>query len=574
MLRAAVAGARRAARADTLLYGLVLALAVGLPFEPIQPLVSLGWLDVNHLKLLLAATALLWALSLTQPPRPASAWRAAWPALAFLAIATISAATSPFDRGEALKFLARLASGVYALLLVRHVLLGRPDRLTGLMWAVCLGAGASALLGLAEAFGWHVLDPVLATFKVAPTRVGGDLRVSASFQYATIAAMFFELAAPLALVLAASAGRRWTRLLALLIACLCSVMVVLTVTRAGVAALVAALALLLVLAWLRPRWRALALPTALATGSAALAFVGLAIHLDAFETRFETENDSGWYGATYEVPASLTLNPDSPTSATVAARNTGQATWTMAGSHPFALAYRYLSADDAAQLELPATMLSLPHDVAPGEAVTLTVDVAPGLPPGDYRLAWGMLQQDVLWFHDRGDPDAETMLHVPPGASSTPVPALGSRPRSDTGPGLVAVPRQELWGAALRMIRQYPVLGIGPDNFRHVYGTYLGLSSWDERVHANNLYLELLADTGVLGAFAFAVVLAPAVVGLIRGLRAPPPIQVLWVAGFSASLLAYLVHGFLDYFLEFTPVYLLFWLIVGASLAVTEQKRW
>ncbi|MBV9355933.1 MAG: hypothetical protein JO023_10450, partial [Chloroflexi bacterium] len=247
----------------------------------------------------------------------------------------------------------------------------------------------SALLGLAEAFGWHPFDPVLATFKLAPTRVGGDLRVSASFQYATIAAIFFELAAPLALVLAASsAGTRAQRGLALVIACLCSVMVVLTLTRAGIAALAASFALLLVLAWRRPRWRALAAPTALATGSAALALVGLAVHLDAFETRLQTENDAGWYGASYAVPASLTLDPDAPTAARVAARNTGQATWTMAGSHPFSLAYRYLSADDTAQLELPATMLSLPHDVAPGEEVTLTVEVAPRLPAGDYRLAW------------------------------------------------------------------------------------------------------------------------------------------------------------------------------------------
>jgi O-antigen ligase len=563
------------ARADTLLYTLVLTLAVSLPFEPIQPLRSLGWLDVNHLKLLLAATAVVLALSLAQPPRPTFAWRAAAPALAFLAIATLSAATSAFDRGQALKFLIRLASGVYALLLVRHVLLGRPDRLTGLMWAVCLGAGVSALLGLAEAVGWHALDPLLATFKVAPTRVGGDLRVSASFQYATIAAMFFELAAPLALVLAASTSRRWTRLLVLVIACLCSAMVVLTVTRAGVTALAGAFALLLLLARLRPCWRALAAPTALAAGSAAVAFVGLASHLDAFETRFETENDAGWYGAAYAVPASLTLSPDTPTAATVAARNTGQATWTMAGAHPFALAYRYLSADDTAQLELPATMLRLPYDVAPGEEVTLTVDVAPHLPPGDYRLAWGMLQQDVLWFHDRGNPDAETALHVPASAASTTASALGTRPRTDTEGGLVAVPRQALWGAALRMIRQYPLLGIGPDNFRHVYGSYLGVSTWDERVHANNLYLELLADTGVLGAIAFALVVAPAVVGLVRALRHPPPlIQALWVAGLSASLLAYFVHGLLDYFLEFTPVYLLFWLIVGASMAVTEHKRW
>ena len=34
-------------------------------------------------------------------------------------------------------------------------------------------------------------------------------------------------------------------------------------------------------------------------------------------------------------------------------------------------------------------------------------------------------------------------------------------------------------------------------------------------------------------------------------------------AGAAAGLAAYLVHGFFDYFLEFTPTYALFWLLGG-----------
>src|SRR5207245_1243891 len=92
--------------------------------------------------------------------------------------------------------------------------------------------------------------------------------------------------------------------------------------------------------------------------------------------------------------------------------------------------------------------------------------------------------------------------------------------RADTVAGLAPVPRADLWRAALRMFAQRPLLGFGPDNFRHLYGAYLGLQVWDERVHANNLYLELLADVGVLGAAAFALVVTPAIASLVRGLRA------------------------------------------------------
>jgi O-antigen ligase len=158
---------------------------------------------------------------------------------------------------------------------------------------------------------------------------------------------------------------------------------------------------------------------------------------------------------------------------------------------------------------------------------------------------------------------------VAPGAAAADAAPVAQEPREDTLPGLAPVSRTELWRAALQMFAQRPLLGIGPDNFRHLYGAYLGRPAWDERVHANNLYLELLADLGVLGTAALGLVIAPAIGRLVRGVRSPSGLlQGFWLAGFGASLLAFFVHSTLDYFLAFTPVYLLFWLIVGLSTAV------
>jgi O-antigen ligase len=212
--------------------------------------------------------------------------------------------------------------------------------------------------------------------------------------------------------------------------------------------------------------------------------------------------------------------------------------------------------------------------VPPGAAVQISVEVAAHLPPGDYRLAWGMLQEHVLWFHDRGDPDAETLVHVSGTEPASAISPIAEEPRSDALSALPPLPRAELWTAAVQMFRRHPVLGVGPDNFRHVYGSYLGLDRWDDRVHANNLYLELLADLGALGFVAFVGVVAPGIVGLARGLRlsTPGPVAI-WRAALGASLLAFFVHSTLDSFLEFTPVYLLFWLIVGMSLSAAELDR-
>jgi O-antigen ligase len=388
--------------------------------------------------------------------------------------------------------------------------------------------------------------------------------------------MYFELAVPLAVVLAASSSARWQQIVAAAVAVTCSAAVALTLTRAGVVALGAACVVLLALAAAyRRRLRPLALPTILTGASTAGVVLFLALRLPDFDTRFGTENDWGWYAASYAAPDSLTLEQGAPATALVKASNTGQAVWTAGGEHAFALAYRWLSADASSQLRLPPTVVELSSDVRPGETVQLSVDVAASLPPGDYRLAWGMLQQRVLWFHDRGYPDAETSVHVSPSQTrpetATPS-AIGQEPRGDTVLGLSPVARADLWRAALRMLAQRPLIGIGPDNFRHLYGAYLGLPTWDERVHANNLYLELLADVGMLGSAAFALVIAPAAVGLVRGLRAPPSeLQGFWLAGLGASLVAFFVHGTLDYFLDFTPVYVLFWLIVGLSVSASRE---
>ncbi|MBV9544447.1 MAG: hypothetical protein JOY61_08710 [Chloroflexi bacterium] len=72
------------------------------------------------------------------------------------------------------------------------------------------------------------------------------------------------------------------------------------------------------------------------------------------------------------------------------------------------------------------------------------------------------------------------------GQPSSPV---AEAPRTDTSATVAPVPRLELWRAALKVFLAYPLLGVGPDNFRHVYGSALGLDAWDQRVDANNLYL-------------------------------------------------------------------------------------
>ena len=59
------------------------------------------------------------------------------------------------------------------------------------------------------------------------------------------------------------------------------------------------------------------------------------------------------------------------------------------------------------------------------------------------------------------------------------------------------------WQAAIRMAEDAPLFGVGLGNYEIVYDDYR-LVNWEEPLgHAHNLYLNLLAETGVIGLIAY-----------------------------------------------------------------------
>lgn len=590
---------------------LILLLAFALPFEIIHPFLVLPWFEFTNLELLAVAALGIWLVctvlyrartlrfgsdsrATARPSSPdAQLWKRAassgrrvlakypliWLPVLFLSLAALSALLAPAHRLDALKFVTRSAMGLAVFWMLIHTVRSYAF-LVALLWALVLGAGVSGLVGLAEAAGpadpW---SPLLELFKEAPTRVGGELRVSGSFQYATIAAMFFEMTVPLALALAATAQTNLRRWVALAIALLGTANIVLTSTRAGILTLFCVLLIMLVLAWRQPRFRPLVPPALLVFGTLVMMTGLLVWQAASFRTRMLTENDLNWYSAEYTAPPSLQLKAGEPLTVTVAIQNTGTIAWHATGQNPFALGYYWLADGQAVQTpDGPAHIEApLPHPVAPGETANVTVTLYPALAPGDYQLVWGMLQHNILWFRHRDVPEAHTAVHIEEGMAplallETAAPGGLSIPGGEMPALPPTVRRLELWRAALRMWLERPLLGNGPDNFRLLYGHYLNLPDWDRRLHANNLYLELLAGWGLAGTFAFA--------GLIlvitgRWLRLW---QLYQSSGHSAvalhslalggSFLAFFIHGFLDYFLQFVSLYLLFWLVAGLIVAL------
>jgi hypothetical protein len=142
------------------------------------------------------------------------------------------------------------------------------------------------------------------------------------------------------------------------------------------------------------------------------------------------------------------------------------------------------------------------------------------------------------------------------------VPALRN-PSTPTGPGGVGN-RTELWRAAWYFFRHHPIFGIGAGNFElrlpeaGVYGI---------RTHANNLYLQALAEGGIVLFSATLFLIGAMLRTLSRALGRSP-----WTLAAFAATMALAVHQLFDY-LVFYPKVAEPWIVLvalGAAAATAE----
>jgi hypothetical protein len=283
-------------------------------------------------------------------------------------------------------------------------------------------------------------------------------------------------------------------------------------------------------------------------------------------SRISNELSQDWYGASYEVPSSLTLRPDSFNDVDVKLSNSGWLPWQSTTPPVFALSYHWLTADTEEVVLYDGLRTPFAQPVEPGDEVRLQARVrAPGY-PGSYLLIWDVVQEHRTWLSIEGVYPGHTLVSVEGEAVSPPLQARGRMPS-----GTMRMPRRVLWDTALDISRERPLLGIGPDNFRLTYGPRLGLSTWDTRVHANNMYLEVLVGTGVVG-LAMVLWLAVGGVRSTVHLVASADARAMTIVGATtAACLAIAVHGVVDSFLTFTSTYVVF--AVAAGLHYCHAHR-
>lgn len=135
--------------------------------------------------------------------------------------------------------------------------------------------------------------------------------------------------------------------------------------------------------------------------------------------------------------------------------------------------------------------------------------------------------------------------------------------------------RINVWAAVMEMIRDHPILGIGPGNtaFNQIYPLYQR-----PRFNALSAYsfvLEVAVETGLIGLACFIwllIVTFNAGIGQLRRLRSLGSREAFWLIGAIATLLGTLAHNTFDTVLYRPEVNTLWWLMVALIASYSPAR--
>lgn len=126
--------------------------------------------------------------------------------------------------------------------------------------------------------------------------------------------------------------------------------------------------------------------------------------------------------------------------------------------------------------------------------------------------------------------------------------------------------RLNVWAAVLEMIRDYPILGIGPGNeaFNQIYPLYMRPNF--TALGAYSIYLEMTVEMGLIGLACFL-----SLIGLIfyrgftnlRQLAVTRSAEALWLMAAMAGIVGILIHGLVDTVWYRPQVNTIWWFLVA-----------
>lgn len=135
-------------------------------------------------------------------------------------------------------------------------------------------------------------------------------------------------------------------------------------------------------------------------------------------------------------------------------------------------------------------------------------------------------------------------------------PALQERFRAESGSDVAL--RADIWGASLEIYAERPVLGAGGGNFADGYRALPSTPTFSSQrrllhnqqilvpPHAQNQFLNILAEQGTIGILAFLALAGSALVAVRRGFRSGGTAGRAICLGVGAGLMAFAIQGLLE----------------------------
>ncbi len=132
------------------------------------------------------------------------------------------------------------------------------------------------------------------------------------------------------------------------------------------------------------------------------------------------------------------------------------------------------------------------------------------------------------------------------------------------------------WGSAIRMFREKPLFGWGPGTYMFQYAGFQSSrnrtiisTNFGDGGNAHSEYLGPLAESGILGAVSFILILVSSIATGIRYYQHQKISPYRWITlALVLGLTTYILHGFLNNFLDTDKASALFWGFIAALVAL------
>jgi hypothetical protein len=500
-------------------------LAFILPFEADVPWLAIGPVALTNVEIVLAfcllGGALLWWRYREPGLRPFPRW---WLGLLgwFIFALILSGLLTAEFRGVAFKAILRTMTGVLLTLAVPQIVRTKRD-LIGLVIALVTGGLVATLIGLLE-FSPSFPAAWLEFFRIAPTMAGPFLRLTGPFDFANQAAMYIEGTLPLLLALiwlAWANGRRPWFVVAVIAGLIYLEAAFLTFSRTSfVTLLVVAVGMALLLGVGTTPSQKRQVPAWATLAALIVLLIPLNLLLSpTFQLRLSSEGDNEWYEARIDVPQNLQVDVDEVVTIPVTITNDGALVWDSVGGNPVVLSASWVQPKTNLEWDYKLRW-PLEKSLAPGEEIAMDVPVQTPPQDGEYLLTWDLVQEGIVWFGTKNGTLTRSQVKVgdvtESQATTNNMSLVQARPIIPPIPGRVT-----LWRIAGNYFTQHPLLGIGLDNFRLIYGRELDYTDWNTSIHTNSWYVETLVSVGFIGAVPFFAWLGLMVLRFVRTLRRP-----------------------------------------------------